>query len=407
MNKSSKSTPPRKPYPDFPLFPHATRRWAKKIRGKLCYFGPWHDPDAALTRYLDQKDDLHAGRTPRAQRDGLTIRELANEFLTSKKMMMDAGELTARSWRDYHVTCERLVEFFGKTRLVIDLDAGDFDRLKSSLAKTSSPITVGNEVNRVRVVFNWAFAQGRIDRPLRFGPAFKKPSKKTIRLERAKKGPRMFEADQLRRILDVAPMPMKAMVLLGINAGLGNTDLANLQLGNLGLDGAWLNYPRPKTGIGRRCPLPVQRDTWRHCPHQQAPCGSQNASGAGRKTPAATSIAGHCRLSTSRRCVTIIDPLLYRVRRFRVPRVEFAGEEESCTPPTVSSGRYSPRRQTDRSMFRKNGSRNIWWGGKVLPVCSSRLSGNRILSTVAEINWTSIFSGRQISAQANWSGATF
>jgi len=39
---------PAKPQPDFPLFPHATGRWAKKIRGRLHYFGPWSNADGAL-----------------------------------------------------------------------------------------------------------------------------------------------------------------------------------------------------------------------------------------------------------------------------------------------------------------------------------------------------------------------
>jgi integrase len=45
------------------------------------------------------------------------------------------------------------------------------------------------------------------------------------------------------------------MILLGINCGFGNSDCANLPLSALDLDAGWLDYPRPKTGINRRCPL--------------------------------------------------------------------------------------------------------------------------------------------------------
>jgi hypothetical protein len=56
---------PAKPYPEFPLYPHPLGYWAKKIRGRMHYFGRWEDPDGALAKYNAEKDDLHAGTTPR------------------------------------------------------------------------------------------------------------------------------------------------------------------------------------------------------------------------------------------------------------------------------------------------------------------------------------------------------
>ncbi len=45
------------------------------------------------------------------------------------------------------------------------------------------------------------------------------------------------------------------MILLGVNCGFGNADCGTLPLAALDLDGGWINYHRPKTGITRRCPL--------------------------------------------------------------------------------------------------------------------------------------------------------
>ena len=65
----------------------------------------------------------------------------------------------------------------------------------------------------------------------------------------------MFAAADLRQIFSSASQPMKAMVLLGINCGFGPSDVANLPTEAINLATGWVDYPRPKTGIPRRCPL--------------------------------------------------------------------------------------------------------------------------------------------------------
>src|SRR5438067_375211 len=107
---------PAKPYPEYPLFAHDNGTWAKKIRGRLHYFGPWttdapdRGADAALAKYLAEKDDLHAGRTPRPDPAAATVKDVANHFLNAKQQLVNSGELSPRTWIDYKDACDTCID---------------------------------------------------------------------------------------------------------------------------------------------------------------------------------------------------------------------------------------------------------------------------------------------------------
>ena len=190
---------------------------------------------------------------------------------------MEAGELSPASFDDYHRTCDLLTQHFGRHRRVDDLRPDDFQRFRSKLSERLGVVSLKNEINRCRVVFKYAADNRLIDRPVHFGQSFKRPSAKAIRKVRNEAGPRMYEADELRRVLggcdggevltsneetgksDIVGLKvdpvLKAMVLLGINCGFGNTDCASLPQSGVDVETGWINFPRPKTEIQRRIPL--------------------------------------------------------------------------------------------------------------------------------------------------------
>jgi integrase len=267
MAKSIRDPRPRKPYPTFPLFPHRNGQWAKKILGRTIFFGVWADPEAAYKRYTDQAHNLHNGQRPQ-RRDRLTVGDLCNRFLTSKKRLHDAGEIADRTYSEYYHTCEVLVEMLGWDKLVEELSPNDFERLRGKLAERWGPVRLGNTMQGMRSVLKYAADYRLVDKPVHFGRSFDRPSKKTLRLARAKKGPRMFEAHEIRAMIDGALLvgkhgpklvrasqPLRTMILLGVNCGFGNSDVATLPESALDLDGGWVTFPRPKTGVSRRCHL--------------------------------------------------------------------------------------------------------------------------------------------------------
>ena len=242
-----------KPYPDFPLTPHAgSGKWCKKIRGKLHYFGRLDDWRAALMEYQRVRDDLHAGRTPDADPAGLTVRDLLNRFLAEREQRLNAGELSPRTWGGYRRSADLIAAHFGLSRTLDGLRPEDFTAYRASLSKGRSPVTVGNEVRHARIVFRFAYEQGLTEKPIRTGTRFKEPKKSVLRRHKREQGRADYAPDECRAILDAARTPHRAMVLLALNCGMGNTDCASLPTAALDLDAGRLIFPRPKTEVDRR-----------------------------------------------------------------------------------------------------------------------------------------------------------
>jgi integrase len=251
----TKPAKPSKPYPDFPLTAHPAGYWCKKIRGKLYYFGPWDDPDGALAKYREQAEALHSGRIPRPDPEAVTVKDACNAFLNAKQTAVANGELSALTFKYYREAAEHLLKHVGKGRLLVDLTPQDFAGLRDKLAKRYGPHRLSLLVRCVRVILKYAFDSGLTDRPTRTGAGFRGASKKTLRLHRAARGPKLFSADEIRRMIAAGNIAQRVAVLLGINCALGNADIARLPLPALDLEGGWMDYPRVKTGLPRRCAL--------------------------------------------------------------------------------------------------------------------------------------------------------
>jgi integrase len=247
--KASETPSKRRPM-GFPLYLHRSGQWARKVNGKTVYFGV--DQDAALRRWINEKDTLLAGQVP-ARGEALTVEYLCDAFMAAKRSQVSTGELEERSWQDYFDVCKKMVAHLGASTSVLSIGPVQLAKLREQLAKGQGAVSLTGFIGRCRVVFNFAYKNDLIDRPVKFGDVFKKPSRKVMRKAKADAGPKMFEAKQIRTMLENASPQLQAMILLGVNAGLGNSDCARLTTDMV--QNGQLIYPRPKTGVDRMAPL--------------------------------------------------------------------------------------------------------------------------------------------------------
>ena len=271
---------PAKPHKDFPLFAHRNGQWAKKVKGKLHYFGSWDAPDKALSEWNRQKDYLleHGEKKP-ADGNALTVKRLCDSFLTAKRRRVDSGELSPLTYQDYLAACKFVADEFGRTKLVTNIRPTDFANLRAAFARIHGPHRLGKDVRIVRMLFRFGVENDLISHVVKFGSEFKPPSKTAQKRAKQANGKQHFEAADVRTILSalagdevaldridartgepakVKPKPhpqLRAMSLLAINTGFGNSDIGLLPLSVVDFDRGWIEYPRVKNAIERRAKL--------------------------------------------------------------------------------------------------------------------------------------------------------
>jgi integrase len=302
-----------RPRPDYPLSPTVTGWWQKKIGGRIFRFGKWTDgrrdadgrfvplPDygatAAETEYRRKVGDAMNGKAPDEPGAAVaTVGSLCSWFLRDALLRLGLSDaevdavakaeaeavknangadekriawrkpwweavkgkrgetISARQVMEYRETTLRLARTFGKARPVAALTADDFTKLRADLAKQFGTVRLGNEVAKVKAVFNRAAKFGIIERLPVFG-GFVKPSKKARDLERDERGERFFTPDECRKLIAAADPTMRAMILLALNAGFGPTDLGELPRSAVDLVNGWVSYRRSKTGQARLAKL--------------------------------------------------------------------------------------------------------------------------------------------------------
>lgn len=243
----------------FPLTLHPTRQWCKPLHGRLHYFGT--DKEQAYRPYLSEAAELHEGRKPaRTVRTGhLTVKDLANHFLTHQHERMLAEDISSVHFKDCQGILERFARRRGKGKAGDELSSDAVFSYRNKLMTQFAPWTVNRHLGIIKAMFNYGLDFGLVERGPNLRKALAKIPVKRIRQfaekKKRKHGDRLLQPAEVRELIENASLPLKAMIHLGIGAGLGNTDCADLREGDIDLDAGVIDYHRGKTGVRRTAPL--------------------------------------------------------------------------------------------------------------------------------------------------------
>ena len=268
-HNSKRKKPPRqgaKREPTLKLH-KSSRQWYVCIKGKFHYFGL--DEEEAREEWYRVKTDLLAGRhRPPKHRPILTVGKLCNLFMDFKDREKELGSLGAYTHKDWELTTDKIVDCFGEGRSVESLTPEDFLQYKSYLGRTIKSLqSLGYLISRAKSVFDYAYNNDLIDRPVKYGSGFRGPRQAAVRKQKkakeTKHGKKLFTPGQVLALMKAANPHLRAMIGLGINFGFNCADCGTLPLVAIDWERGVINFARNKTAVEREY-LPLWPETFQY-----------------------------------------------------------------------------------------------------------------------------------------------
>jgi integrase len=233
------------------------RGWYRRVAGVARYVCSGRH-DAATADRLFEESFLELARPP-IPRASVTLEQAGNAWLARQQQRVDAGALGRRTLGDYRDAVNQFCDVVGEDRQVANVGPVEFSRFAAAIERLS-PHRRAKLIICVRAFVRWCAAPevGLLSAVPVFGSDFRPPKRAEFRRARAASGQRLYAAAEVAALLAKASPDMKAMILLGLNGGMGNIDVATLEWPAVNLDGRQIVQPRRKTGVPRHIPLWVR-----------------------------------------------------------------------------------------------------------------------------------------------------
>jgi integrase len=272
---SAHSSLPKLPYDGFPLRPHRNGHWYKSVwnrqskKTEQFYFGAWVDDPKGkhamtdpVSGWLVRRDAIKAGiDNVRVQIRGaeLTLGELMAHFLSFKRNKVTSGELSLATLDGYLKEVSAFVALMKPTIPAALLKPEHFSLYMQHLVEHRKLGRFARKrvVTYINTFLRFGARNGWITMP-NTGVDWRAPSTDpdSMRMARARAGipdfsDRLVTGEEINKLLARSQPAFRAMILLGINCGLGPADLGRLRWEMIDLERARLNFPRQKSGVRR------------------------------------------------------------------------------------------------------------------------------------------------------------